>query len=82
MVGGSSGAGEIWSLDIEVPEADAHEQLQGADGDDPVIQDVDPEHAVGDLTGRDLDVALTGANEADLAEQSYEVRYEDDDLDR
>jgi hypothetical protein len=45
---------------------------------DPVDDRVDPEAAVGPLSGRDLDIALTGANEADLAEQSQEVPYEDD----
>ena len=90
----SSGAGEIRSSrasaaqgaagdsspDAEVPEADAQEQQQdalaGAAG--PAA---DPEAPVGGLTGRDLDIALANADEADLAEQALEVPY-DDDADR
>jgi hypothetical protein len=59
----------------EAPEADAQEQLQ-----DVVSAPDDPEAAVGGLTGRDLDIALSSANEADLAEQASEVPYDDDEL--
>jgi hypothetical protein len=58
----------------EASEADAQEQLQ-----DAVPTADDPEAAVGGLTGRDLDVALSSANEADLAEQASEVPYDDDE---
>jgi hypothetical protein len=58
----------------EASEADAQEQLQ-----DALPATDDPETAVGRLTGRDLDVALSSANEADLAEQASEVPYDDDE---
>ena len=58
----------------EASEADAAEQLQ-----DAAAAPFDPEAAVGGPTGRDLDVALAGANEADLAEQALEVPYDDDE---
>ena len=58
----------------EASEADAQEQLQ-----DAVPPALDDESAVGGLTGRDLDVALSSANEADLAEQAQEVPYDDDE---
>jgi hypothetical protein len=57
----------------EASEADAQEQLQDAV---PTVDD--PEAAVGGLTGRDLDIALSSANEADLAEQASEVLYDDE----
>jgi hypothetical protein len=38
-----------------------------------------PADAVGEKTGRDLDTALSSANEADLAEQAQEVPYDDDE---
>ena len=71
---------DVWP-DAEVPEADAQEQRQGvlAGGAEPPS---DPEAPVGGLTGRDLDVALASADEADLADQAREVPYDDDDLDR
>ena len=46
----------------------------GAEQEAPLTAD-----AVGGLTGRDLDVALSSANEADLAEQASEVPYDDDE---
>jgi hypothetical protein len=58
----------------EASEADTAEQLRDAA---PVADD--PEAAVGGLTGRDLDVALASADEADLAEQAREVTYDDDE---
>jgi hypothetical protein len=58
----------------EASEADAQEQLQ-----DAVPRAVDAEAAVGERTGRDLDAALSSANEADLAEQAQEVPYDDDE---
>ena len=58
----------------EATEADAQEQLQ-----DAVPAPDDAEVAVGGLTGRDLDIALSSANEADLAEQAQEVPYDDDE---
>jgi len=58
----------------EASEADTAEQLQ-----DLAPAAVDPEAAVGGLTGRDLDVALASADEADLAEQAREVPYDDDE---
>ena len=58
----------------EATEADAQEQLTDAA---PAVDDA--EVAVGGLTGRDLDVALSSANEADLAEQAREVPYDDDE---
>ena len=84
-MGGSTGpAGAEVGVGGEVPltadtvgeasEADAQEQLQ-----DAVPAADDPETAVGRLTGRDLDVALSSANEADLAEQASEVPYDDDE---
>ena len=84
-MGGSTGsAGGGVSLGEEAPltadavgeasEADAQEQLQ-----DVVPVPDDPEAAVGGLTGRDLEVALSSANEADLAEQASEVPYDDDE---
>jgi hypothetical protein len=63
---------------FEVNEADAQEQRTDADGAGPADTVVDPEEAVGTLSGRDLDAALEGANEADLAEQAQEVPYDDD----
>ena len=77
-VGGEVGVGVEAPLTAdavgEASEADAQEQLQDAV---PAVND--PEAAVGRLTGRDLDVALSGANEADLAEQASEVPYDDDE---
>jgi hypothetical protein len=84
-MGGSSGpVGAEVGVGQEVPltadavgeatEADAQEQLQEA-----VPPALDDESAVGGLTGRDLDVALSSANEADLAEQAQEVPYDDDE---
>ena len=63
---------------FEVNEADAQEQQIDADGAGPADAPVDPEETVGTLSGRDLDAALEGANEADLAEQAQEVPYDDD----
>jgi hypothetical protein len=63
---------------FEVNEADAQEQRTDADGAGPADAPGDPEEAVGTLSGRDLDAALEGANEADLAEQAQEVPYDDD----
>jgi hypothetical protein len=63
---------------FEVNEADAQEQRTDADGAGPADAPQDPEEAVGPLSGRDLDAALAGANEADLAEQAQEVPYDDD----
>jgi hypothetical protein len=77
---GSSGPGGVWSPVDEADEADAQEQRQDVDGSGPVEAPTDPEEAVGTLSGRDLEAALAGANEADLAEQAQEVPY-DDDLD-
>jgi hypothetical protein len=57
----------------EASVADAQEQLQDAV---PVADD--PEAAVTGSTGRDLDTALSSANEADLAEQATEVPYDDE----
>ncbi len=85
-MGGSTGpVGADVGIEQEVPltaetvgeasEADAQDQLQ-----DAVPTTRDPEEAVGGLTGRDLDVALSSANEADLAEQALEVPYDDDEL--
>ncbi len=85
-MGGSTGpVGADVGVEREVPltadvvgeasEADAQEQLQ-----DAVPATADPEEAVGGLTGRDLDTALSSANEADLAEQAREVPYDDDEL--
>ena len=74
---------EIYNQGDEVPEADAQEQQQdvrvaGAEDDEP-----DPEAPVAQqLSGRDLDVALSSANEADLAEQAREVPFDDDDFDQ
>jgi hypothetical protein len=73
---------ELWTQGDEVPEADAQEQQQDARGggaeDEP-----DPEAPVAQqLSGRDLDVALSSANEADLAEQASEVPFDDDDFDQ
>jgi hypothetical protein len=77
-VGGEVGVREEAPLTAdtvgEASEADAQEQLQDAT---PVVDD--PAAAVGALTGRDLDVALSSANEADLAEQASEVPYDDDE---
>jgi hypothetical protein len=75
----SSGAGGVGPAG-EVPEADALEQRQDAltGGAEPLV---DEEAPAGGLTGRDLDIALASANEADLAEQALEVPY-DDDVDR
>ena len=57
------------------PVGDMQEQAE-----DAVPTAGDPETAVGGLTGRDLDTALSSANEADLAEQASEVPYDDDEL--
>ena len=80
---GSSGPGGTWSPvedTFEANEADAQEQQQEVGGPGPATEPADPEEAVGDLSGRDLESALAGANEADLVEQAQEVPY-DDDLD-
>jgi hypothetical protein len=69
---------EIWSQGDEVPEADAQEQQEAVipGGEDP---EPDPEAPVSQQrSGRDLDLALDSANEADLAEQAREVPYDDD----
>ena len=63
---------------FEVNEADALEQQQEVGGAGPGEAPADPEEAVGTLSGRDLESALEGANEADLAEQAQEVPYDDD----
>jgi hypothetical protein len=63
---------------FEVNEADAQEQQQEVSGPGRAGAPADPEDAVGTLSGRDLESALQGANEADLAEQSQEVPYDDD----
>jgi hypothetical protein len=77
-VGAEAGVGQEMPLTLdavgEATEADAQEQLQDAA---PAADDA--EVAVGRLTGRDLDVALSSANEADLAEQAQEVPYDDDE---
>jgi hypothetical protein len=70
-MGGSQGA-------FEANEADAQEQQTEADGAGPASTAADPEEAVGTLSGRDLEAALEGADEADLAEQAQEVPYDDD----
>jgi hypothetical protein len=70
-VDGSQGA-------FEADEADAQEQQQEISGGGPADAAADPEEAVGTLSGRDLESALEGANEADLAEQAQEVPYDDD----
>jgi len=70
-VDGSQGA-------FEADEADAQEQQQEISGGGPAAAAADPEEAVGTLSGRDLESALEGANEADLAEQAQEVPYDDD----
>jgi hypothetical protein len=78
---GSSGPGGTWSPvadAFEANEADAQEQRQDLDGGCPADVPADPEEAVGTLSGRDLETALAGANEADLAEQAQEVPYDDD----
>jgi hypothetical protein len=78
---GSSGPGGTWSPveeAFEANEADAREQQQELDGAGPADEPADPEEAVGTLSGRDLETALAGANEADLAEQAQEVPYDDD----
>jgi hypothetical protein len=78
---GSSGPGGTWSPvedTFEANEADAQEQQQEIDGAGPADVPTDPEEAVGTLSGRDLETALAGANEADLAEQAQEVPYDDD----
>jgi hypothetical protein len=78
---GSSGPGGTWSPvedAFEANEADAQEQQQDVDGAGPAASPADPEEAVGALSGRDLETALAGANEADLAEQAQEVPYDDD----
>jgi len=67
---------------FEVNEADALEQQQEVGGAGPAEEPADPEQAVGTLSGRDLDVALAAANEADLAEQAQEVPYGDDDFEQ
>jgi hypothetical protein len=59
---------------VEVPEADAQEQRQGL-----ADEDLDPEAVAG--RAPDLDV-VREANEADLAEQQYDVPDDEDDLDR
>jgi hypothetical protein len=69
----SQGAGAF-----EVNEADAQEQRQEVGSAGPADGAADPEEAVGTLSGRDLESALQGANEADLAEQAQEVPYDDD----
>jgi hypothetical protein len=63
---------------FEANEADAQEQRTDAAGAGPADAAADPEEAVGTLSGRDLDAALDGANEADLVEQAQEVPYDDD----
>jgi hypothetical protein len=63
---------------FEVNEADAQEQQQEVGGGGPSDAAPDPEEAVGTRSGRDLESALVGANEADLAEQAQEVPYDDD----
>ena len=63
---------------FEVNEADAQEQQQEVGGAGPADAPADPEEAVGSLSGRDLESALEGANEADLVEQAQEVPYDDD----
>jgi hypothetical protein len=63
---------------FEVNEADAQEQQQEVGGSAPADAAADPEEAVGTLSGRDLESALEGANEADLVEQAQEVPYDDD----
>ncbi len=77
-VGAEVGVGQEVPLTADVvgeaSEADAQEQLQ-----DAVPATSDPEATVGGPTGRDLDVALSSANEADLAEQALEVPYDDDE---
>lgn len=70
-MGGSQGG-------FEVNEADAQEQQQEVGGPGRADAAADPEETVGTLSGRDLESALEGANEADLAEQSQEVPYDDD----
>ena len=78
---GSSGPGGTWSPvedTFEANEADAQEQQQEVGGPGRVAEPADPERAVGDLSGRDLESALAGANEADLVEQAQEVPYDDD----
>jgi hypothetical protein len=78
---GSSGPGGTWSPvedTFEANEADAQEQQQEVDGAGPADVPADPEEAVGTLSGRDLETALAGANEADLVEQAQEVPYDDD----
>ncbi|HYY10113.1 MAG TPA: hypothetical protein VE781_04200 [Kineosporiaceae bacterium] len=76
---GPAGDGQEVPLTVdavgEASEADAQEQLQ-----DALPVGDDPEAAVGGLTGRDLDTALSSADEADLAEQASEVPYDDDEL--
>jgi hypothetical protein len=63
---------------FEADEADVQEQQQAVDGSGPATAPADPEAAVGTLSGRDLDTALSGADEGDLAEQAQEVPYDDD----
>jgi hypothetical protein len=75
---GSSGPGGTWSGVEEANEADAQEQQLEIDGAGPAEPPADPEATVGTLSGRDLEAALTDANEADLAEQAQEVPYDDD----
>ena len=70
-MGGSQGA-------FEVNEADAQEQRQEIRGAGPADAADDPEETVGTRSGRDLESALVGANEADLVEQAQEVPYDDD----
>ena len=78
---GSSGPGGTWSPvedTFEANEADAQEQQQEVGRPGTAEEPADPEEAVGDLSGRDLESALAGANEADLVEQAQEVPYDDD----
>ena len=70
-MGGSQGP-------FEVNEADAQEQRQEIRGAGSADAADDPEETVGTLSGRDLESALVGANEADLVEQAQEVPYDDD----
>jgi hypothetical protein len=75
-------AEDLWSQDDEVPEADAREQQLDV-GVTNAEDEPDPEAPVAQqLSGRDLDVALSSANEADLAEQAREVPFDDDDFDQ
>jgi hypothetical protein len=65
-----------WTVDPEVPDADADEQRRPVIDDDP--DQADPEAAA----GRDLDQRLTDRpleiSEADLIDQFVEVPFDDD----